>query len=428
MVAYKPYILPNKFFRIFLAGRYEGMVFPDLSAPQSGIHQHQKQAIPIAAVADRLVALVLDFLIFSPVISLFIAGIIRQAKNFFILDSFSSEGSIAILLVIAAIFFLTVLLQSVFLYFWQATPGQIFLHLRVISYPQYQGKLSINQCIVRSILWSFGTIPLAFPFLEVLSHPLRRAFHERASDTLVVTLKKDYDDGPYPIESRFLSSWMRMSFLFGCLFAVLSFFKTYNSLLLGHYKEKTDSQDLYCKELKDLNEEGAQRMDAAISFFLLNEISPECLKKEAEASIWGDPLQTQELAYLAKYLVSEGKTQGKYFDKVCEDSSKEACTIAKSIDDSEALNALEKLNSKLWVSKVLLLDDKFSKQDFEGNLKLIQELRREPTLQKRLEKRYVRAVWSLNSATIEKSGIRNPANINNKDVWLEKFKKQYEIP
>ena len=165
------------------------MVFPDLSAPQSQVFKHHRHAIPIAPVPDRLVALVLDFLIFSPVISLLIAGLIRQAKTHFILDAFSAEGSVAVFLVFVAVFFLTVLLQSTFLYFWQASPGQMFLQLRVVSYPHYQEKISINQCLIRSMLWSFGAILLAFPYLEILSHPLRRAFHERASDTMVVTLK-----------------------------------------------------------------------------------------------------------------------------------------------------------------------------------------------------------------------------------------------
>lgn len=404
------------------------MVFPDLSAPQAGVHQHHKLAIPIAAVPDRLVALVLDFLIFSPVVSLFIAGIIRQAKTHFVLDSFSSEGSVAVLLIFAAIFFITALLQTVFLYFWQATPGQIFLQLKVISYPHHQERLSVNQCLVRSILWSLGIIPLAFPFLEVLSHPLRRAFHERASDTMVVTLKKDYDEGPYPIESRFLSSWMRLSFLFACLFAVLSFFKTYNSLLLGHYREKSDSQELYCKELKDLEAEGSARIDAAISFYLINEISPACLEKEAEASLWGDPLQSQELAYLAKYFLNEGQAQEKYFEKVCEDASAEACALAKSVEDSDALKSFENLSPRLWVTKILLSEDKYSKQDYSGNLKIIEELQKEPMFKKRLEKRYVRAVWSLNEKTMAKGDGRQPANTSIKDNWLKKFKEQYEIP
>ncbi|WP_374078926.1 RDD family protein [Bdellovibrio bacteriovorus] len=406
------------------------MVFPDLSAPEVKPQTDKVIATPIASIADRFLALILDFLIFSPVVSLLIAGMVRQTKTFFLLNTASQEGIIAAGLVVAMVIFVTTLLQAVFLYYWQATPGQFFLQLRVVSYPHEQQRLSINQCILRSFMWCGGFLFLAVPFLEIASHPLRRAFHERASDTMVVTLKKVYDEGPHPLESRFISSWMRMSFLFLMLFGVLGFFKTYHSLRSGAYHEKDTGSAFACKEIKESDLSGASRLDAALSLFMLNEITSECLEKEAEASLWGDPVNSQELAYLAKFVTAEGSDQEKYFKKICENATSSTCAIARYMHEDGSKEDLEQASSDLWITRLLLSDEKYTSQDYVGSLKLIEELQKVPALKSALEKRYVRSVWALNQVATKplKKG-RVPASADSDhDSWIERFKERYEVP
>lgn len=404
------------------------MVFPDLSAPEVKPQQTQNLIIPIAAVADRLLALVLDFLILSPVISLVVAGLIRQTKTYFLLNSSSPEGTVAALLVIIAVVFLATLLQSVFLYFWQATPGQFFLQMRVVSYPQGQERLSVNQCLIRSFLWCGGFLFLALPYLEVLSHPLRRAFNERASDTLVITLKQNFDEGPYPLESRFISSWLRMSFLFLLLFCVLGFFKVYHGLVSGVYREKENANPYVCKEMKDVDLTGASRLDAALALFLLNEISPGCLEKESEASLWGDPVNSQELAYLAKFFVTEGEMQKEYLGKICSEATSAVCLIGRYMNDDSQPHDLASVTSSLWTTRLLLSEEKFAAQDYVGSLKIIEELQKEPVLKIGLEKRYIRSIWALNESQ-KMIGGRTPASAKEAgDSWIDVFKEKYEVP
>lgn len=405
------------------------MVFPDLSAPETQTRQPSSAAIPIAAVSDRLLAFVLDFLIFSPVVSLLIAGLVRQTRTYFLLSPTSQEAPVAAGLVFLAIVFIVTLLQSLFLFYWQATPGQFFLQLRVVSYPHEQERLSLNQCLIRAFLWCGGFMLLAIPYLEIVSHPLRRAFHERASDTLVITLKKNPDEGPHPLESRFIASWLRMSFLLVLLMGVLSFFKTYQSLLAGDYREKEVALSFVCKEMKETDLSGVARLDAALSLFMLNEISAECLDKEAEASLWGDPVNSQELAYLAKYLVSEGDAQENYFAKVCAEATSSACAIARYMHEDKGAQDLEQADSKLWLARVLLSEEKYSSQDYQGSLKLIEELQKVPELKRGLEKRYVRSIWALyEGAPQDKGQGRMPASSTPVDSWIEDFKEKYEVP
>lgn len=406
------------------------MVFPDLSAPEARPQQKQNQSVPIASVADRLLALVLDFLILSPVISLLVAGLVRQTKTHFLLNASSQEGLVAALLVFIAAVFLTTLLQALFLYFWQATPGQFFMQMRVVSYPQSKERLSINQCLLRALFWCGGFVAFAIPYLEILSHPLRRAFHERASDTLVTTLKRNFDEGPYPLESRFIASWLRMGFLFMVLFGVIGFFKTYHGLTRGLYRVKEDSNPFLCKEMKDVDLTGRARLDAALSLFLLNDISLECLEKESEASLWGDPVNSQDLAYLAKFMASDGEKQREYLNKVCVEATSAPCQIAQYLDQGGVTKSLNMTGSSLLTARFLESEERFAEQDYAGSLKIIEELQKEPVLKRSLEKRYIRSIWVLNEVqNVPAMQGRKPASLGeSKDSWLEEFKEKYEVP
>lgn len=406
------------------------MVFPDLSAPETQPHQPQSSSVPVAFVADRFVALLLDFLIFSPIVSLLIAGLVRQTKTFFLVDAQSSEGVVAAGLVVVAVIFSVTLLQSVFLYFWQATPGQLFLQLRVISYPVYRPKLSYAQCFFRALGWSGSFLLLAIPFLEILSHPYRRAFHDRASDTLVITLKKNHDDGPVPMESRFIASWMRMSFLFLALFAVIGFFRTYHGLHAGEFRMSGQTFTGLCKELPDgAALEGTARLDAALSLYMLNAVSAECLEKESDLALWGDPVNIQPLAYLAKFLLTEGKEQDKYFSKLCEDGGAPACSLARYLSEEGDKSELENADGKLWLTQVLQSEEAFAASDYVASLRLITSLQKQFFLREALEKRYVRSVWALHDLenSQAKSSGRLPASADS-DSWVDDFKDRYEVP
>ncbi len=215
------------------------MVIPDLSVPQTQPHS-QKSRPPLASVSDRFLSFLLDFLLFSPFITLFTASLVRRAKESFLIHSSMDEALVFSLLIVLIVVFSTSVFQAFFLFYFQATPGQMFSRLRVISFPTGPSRLSLNQCLVRSFLWWTSGLAFFLPFLEILSHPLRRAFYERASDTLVITSKSQFDEGPHILESKFFSSWLRMSFLLLLALTVGAAFKSYRLLLAGEYRKSGD--------------------------------------------------------------------------------------------------------------------------------------------------------------------------------------------
>jgi uncharacterized RDD family membrane protein YckC len=402
------------------------MLFPDLSAPEINNSKQFKQEPAIAFVVDRFLALVLDFLIISPVISLLVAGLVRQAKTFFILNSRSEEGFAAALLIFAVASVAVVLLQAAFLYFVQATPGQFFLQMRVVSYPEKQTRLTFSQCIVRSVMWCASFLLLGIPFLGVVAHPLRRAFHEKASDTMVVTLKKKFDRGPAPQEQRLITSWMQLSFAMFALIGFLGLMKSYHALTVGEYQVAAVDSDAACKEIKDKELSGPQRLDAALSLFLLKEISADCLHKEAELSLWGDPVNSQAMAYFAKFLLSEGSDRVAYLKKVCDERTSTACVLAQYLDHPEDVQ-LADASQKMWVTQVLEADQRYNQHDFEGSLELIEDLQSVAALRQAMDKKYVRSIWALQKSLGQKKNGRVPASTGDSKLWIEDFKEKYGV-
>lgn len=413
------------------------MVFPDLSAPEAYIKSVPSKRQHIAPVADRAVAFVLDFLIFSPIISLFIAGLMRQSKTFFLINPTSNEGIIALALSGLLIFFFSVFLQSLFLYFWQATPGQLFLQMRVVSYPEFQRRLSFNQCVVRSFFWCFNFILFAIPFMEILSHPKRRALHERCSDTLVITMKEGAHDVPHALESRFISSWARIAFTMLLAIGFVSFFKVYYGLQAGDYKETSEVKVAAC-------ESHMPSMDSAVALFLADGISNSCLNEKVEEVLWSAPTEEVPYAYLARYLLTEGDEQEKYFSKVCEETSSPTCALAKYLKHKEnGPEGFEKFFAESKTAQVLLIDEKFNQRDFVGSLEIIETLQKDAPFEIALEKKYIRAVWSLQEQASEEKVLQNqlaaqdgtnsrqPASYEVEDVeeaaWLQDFKERYDI-
>ncbi len=403
------------------------MVMRDLSAPESRPQDHRDE-IKIAFVGDRFLAAVFDFLIFSPVVSFCGAGFLKQIKTILLLDPRSNEAALMWMLLVGTSALIVVLLQSVFLFFWQATPGQRFMQLKVISYPRRFESLTFSQALLRSLLWTLSAGFCGIPFLEVIGHPLRRAFHERASDTLVITLKEEYDRGPMFIEKKLVSSWMRMVFLTIGFAALLFGFRTYRSLAQETYfKNLSSESDVHCSRIPVDGYAQFHRQDLAVALYLADEVSSECLNKEADQSLWNGSDGDIAWAYLAKALITEDKTeQDKYFTKVCEYKEREVCAIAQYLSDDENPDAAALRRGGLTSvsSRFLLMEDELKHKDYLSAIILIRDLQKESSLKPLMEKRYVQAAWSLNEE--ERGRGREPASDDAQEV-LHEFKEKFGV-
>lgn len=402
------------------------MVIRDLSDDERRAQMPSRE-LPLAFPGDRFLAAVFDFLIFSPVVSFCVAGFLKQIKTYLLLDPQSAEAGIVWVLFMLSAVGLAVFFQAIFLYFWQATPGQRFLKMKVVSYPHPATALRFSQCLLRSAGWVGSVFVFGVPFLDILGHPLRRAFYERASDTLVVTEKREHDDGPLVLESRFVGSWMRMFFLMVFASGLIYALQTYHLVQIGRFAAATEKQKNWmCSQVPEEVPFG-DRADQAIAMFMMDQVTADCLDKEADFALWNASQGDQAWAYLAKGVATDDQELRKqYFAKVCESGKKsETCGIADYLTHEDDGAVLRRHGLASVTSRVLLLDKVLEQKNDVAAVVLIEDLRKQAPLREALEKRYVRAVWAINENLRESRG-RQPASSEARDI-VHEFKEKYGV-
>lgn len=415
------------------------MVIRDLSYSDIGPSQAASRAglrapVQVASVTDRFLAFVLDAFIFSPVVSFLVSGLLRQLKTLLIVNSESEEVMIIWASFVMGIILFSSLLHSLFLYFWGASPGQKFMQLRVVSYPQKvheKHPLSFAQGLLRSLGWWMGVGLGGLPFLEILGHPLRRAFHERASDTLVVSLKKEPVDIPLAVESHYIRSTLWMCFGFAFLIALAIVGKTYKTSLKAGLAGSPSVSKALCPEIPEEKYQGAQRLDLALALYFAEEVDEACVYTEAQDAVWNRKGDEKALGQLAMSLISDDKKEAEaYRQKICgETGASAACAISRYLATDEAHRGAFLQNGPLNLvsSRLLLLQDSLQRAQYARVLQLVRDLDKEAPLRPFVEKYLVRAAWTLKETARFQPNSRNPANEKAEQQLLEEFKKRYEI-
>ncbi len=390
--------------------------------------------VPLGPVTDRFIALILDFLILSPVVSFCVATFLRDLKTVLIVSSESDSALVVWVFFVLSIVALSSFFQSVFLYFWQGTPGQKFMHLAVVSYPQWMNeeeKLTYAQCLVRSIGW-WGCVFLgAIPFLDIAGHPLRRAIHERMSDTIVITKKEGPSDLPLAIETRYISSalWIFYGFLFVVGMSFMA--KTYKAALIDGLTGDGATSQAFCPQIPhEKYKDQQRRLDLAVALYLAEEVDNACVYTEAQKVLWVAEGEEKALAELAMALVSEDEVDvTRYHEKTCLTSAdSEACEISKYLRDEKnpgRADFFRHSEANLVSSRFLRLSHSVSTQNFKAASKLIRELERETLLATAVEKNRVKIAWTLNAKASDKN-TRSPASTEEKEI-LKEFKERYHI-
>ncbi len=291
----------------------------------------------IAPVADRVLAFVFDLVIFTPVFSFILASVFRHLQLMYYVSPQSIEFAVLLAVSVLFIAVLTILFQTLFLFANGSTPGKSFFKIQVVSFEQNptlkNHRLKFTQAFLRSTLWVMETAFLFLPWLEVMSEGFRRPLHDRAAGTIVVTTKKVGDSGPHPIESLFVRQFLVLCSFLVFLWGIVTVGHFYQGALAGEYKRsELQQEDFLCASVTQAIDSGDLRIDKAISMFLADEISEECLTAEADFVLWTPSENEKSWAYLAKGLTKKYDSQmfESYLQKACDlDSEGPACQIAE---------------------------------------------------------------------------------------------------
>lgn len=394
------------------------MVYPDFSYQK---REHRNESPAIAPVADRMLAFLIDFLILTPVFAFVTSGLLKNLRTSVLVQSESAASWMMWFSLIASWFAMLVLTEALFVFYRGATPGQSFLKLEVRPYPE-GSSLDLMQSLGRSFV-HWASFLFVLPVLAVYTHPLRRALHDRAFDTIVVTLKEPGDFGPIGLERNFFRSWSRLMALVGAIGLV----GISNGLRASYERVGGDvaRESAWCEDV-DGSWKGGERLDRATGLFVSGLISASCLEKEANAVLWKQDGTSKAFAELAKGLLNpEDEISRSYLDRVCESAAdSEACAIAKftSSTDPERGNILRKKGLGSLTARLLLVRETIDREQFASAAALIADLRQEALFDEYLAREEIRNIWKIKG----KVQGREPASSDLREI-VRDFEERYEL-
>jgi len=259
--------------------------------------------------------------------------------------------------------------------------------------------------LLRSLVWAWQFCILGLPFIEVLSQRHRRALHDRASETMVVTLKVAPDSGPHPLEAHFVRNLIIMVFVALSLWGLLVVSQAYRMADRGDFRrDDLEVNHYFCPAVTEAMTTASHvggtrvgRVDMALAQFLAGEIEDECLLSEADFALWSGEERQQAWAYLAKsfYYDFDHERSAQYLVQVCKvDSASEPCRLASALanqDHSEFTRGPASLTAA-----VLQVREFAGHGEFEKGLHQVMELsRNHDGFTKFTQKQTVKFLWIL---------------------------------
>lgn len=256
---------------------------------------------------------------------------------------------------------------------WQSTLGQRVLGLKVTSI--WGAELTTEAIVLRSWGLLLTVIGLGVPALGVLSNSRRRAFHDRLSDTMVVSLQAAHSAlEPTKSERVFVRG------VYAGLMGLVLLAGTVVCLELPNLVRHLDVlEDSLCSDVTAAHEEDHQsRIALAHELFAASLIDADCLKQEAYNTIYNVKFQ-KDLGYLALAMVyeSEPEVAERYAQMVCAtNATTEPCVLIEMLrsDDthghvSERLSTLSK--SSFPYARVWAIRSYMRLQQYEAALRVL---------------------------------------------------------
>ncbi len=342
------------------------MVYPDISSDVK-INDIDKSAVE-ADILDRFFSFLIDYLVISPFVLFVLYFVYQNGYQFLKQNPLAPEN--LNFQVVAAFSYIVLfsIVQILFVGLWRATPGQFFLKLRFES-DLPTGVLQFRIFFRQIFVW-VSFLLLGLPFLSMLTNKKRRTFYDQIADTTIITSKKSTPGFQLSFENEY-KYWQ-------ALMVTLSLFigGLLTSLLLTQYKQVVDrlpsfrnleKQSFFCPQMNDVKIEG--RLQTAIALNLIDQLSNECLDREADFVLWKNKTDQVPMAYWAKSLTTDDlEKEQQYQNKACdhkvsivqagfdiasEPSSTLACHFAKAFQKNTFNELLELLDTEQFLSLVL---------------------------------------------------------------------------
>jgi uncharacterized RDD family membrane protein YckC len=375
----------------------------------------------LASPLDRLAANVADFVIVSPLATLAMAPFHKMAEEAN-LQGQDDQWLYATLMAFGAAILLVIAYQTFFLIKWRATPGKRLMGLTVESLWQNEGEPMRSQsAFLRSVACCFEAALCGLPWIAVIGNDRRRPFHDRLADTIVLS-KRQTRIGPPGLSEKSLASGLVGAFFMSLLIIVVFKFGALKPATV--VKDESDTTVAACdlvdhaekSWIEGLGEKKPSRMSIALSLYEAEAIDEDCLKSEAEASLWkaGD----KDLSYLARGLAekADDELSQSYINKACDGSKPtDACKAlaflnendlpddpveaksAKVARENDLATLIGSLNPKSEpFLKILAIRELTSRRQFSEALTMIDSFSPQHDLSFFLSSERMKTLWALN--------------------------------
>lgn len=297
-----------------------------------------------ASAFSRFFSAMLDYFILSPVVAFFIVMFFKDSV--YVMTRFSGAQS-TVLIVQLAVFAILLFtgLQSIFIYFNRATPGQMFLKL-YMSFEQKPSNLFF-QIWFRQIGFVLSMVCLGLPFLAIIYHNKHRTFYDRFGECDVLSLVPVEESVAtvdetrpvtafvvYETDKKYLSASVSALMCFMSFIFVFSILQSHDVILNKiQVAAKSTSETKKCFVIENQNQE--ERLKTVLALNILNLTSDDCAITEADDVFNKMKIGAQtdsvskdvSLAYFVKFYIGQkkldsGLNQDEYLKYACSQGTK----------------------------------------------------------------------------------------------------------
>lgn len=319
------------------------MVYQDISSENTKTSINPGDEKKSASFFQRLLAVIIDYFIFTPVVSFLIVVFFSSGLRLYKQFPNSPEADLILLQCGFFFVFLFTFFQSLFICYAKATPGQLFTKTYVdFRNPDFSLLL---QSWLRQMGFFISIALLGVPFIAVFYHPKRQAFYERLTESRVLTLTDAFS---VPLlfgekERRYLGAGVATFFLFTLGLGLLTLKNNYNqsvnaAITYENIRQVVQDKLKKCQELKDVKQQN--RLKMAIALNMVGVLSDQCLDSEADFVLWHtfaknneelDPSYNHSMAYLAKYMTAQTlEDEDHYAKAACSSPQDRGCQLAQA--------------------------------------------------------------------------------------------------
>ena len=311
----------------------------DGSFNDSELYGFNKLGFKTSHPLDRLAANVIDiFIVLGPFLLVLAAPFKRILQKAILLENIPDLILVSTLCLLTCFLF-SFMYKTYLTWHYGGTLGQLFMSLRVVNIWEPKEK-KWGDHILRSIYWIFSYVLLGLPFLSIMSNEKRRCFHDRVSDTVVLSLKGSSCQSPSPIEKNFVRLALVCALVSCFLILLPQFYLVYdNTKRQNQWAKFFEDEDQLCSDVGEAlsswpEEKGLSptRLSVAMALYAAGEIEEPCLKDEVDF-VYRSGVESA-MAHLASAFVYADNTNlsDKYLMAVCKkEPHSESCRMSHII-------------------------------------------------------------------------------------------------